>query len=421
MSLDRFSTHWRIHTVTLCALLLLLATPVSADRSALLVNANNGAVLYAENALRPSYPASLAKLMTIFLVFEAIEAGTFSSTSKLPISATAAAQPPVKLGLKAGQYINVEKAITALIVMSANDVAVVVAEAIAGSHGAFVDMMNAKAKLLGMSGSRFRNASGLPDPEQITTARDMAFLATALLNAFPTYYQRFAKLAFEFNGRHIDTHNNFLRSFNGAEGLKTGFTCKAGFNLVASASRGGKRLIGVVLGAASARTRDARMTQLMKSGFDNSDEQLFSLRDIPDPIVQGSQDLLNQTMIAEECINPQRQQRYSTVKNWTIEFGVEVKRQSAIDRTKEFITVHRALLKGGKPLLIPRWTQNVIYQLAVTDLTQVNATNTCLSIRNDNIYCVVRSPKAANYAMERARRVLEAIAKRDPSFDPRHY
>jgi hypothetical protein len=126
-------------------------------------------------------------------------------------------------------------------------------------------------------------------------------------------------------------------------------------------------------------------------------------------------------MIARQCINPQRRRQYAQVKNWSLEFGVEVKRQTAINRTRNFIKTHRRLLKGGRPLLIPRWTQTVIYQLAVTNLTKVNATNTCLGIRSDNVYCVVRSPKAANYAMERARRVLHAIAKRDPSFDPSQY
>lgn len=400
---------------------MLSTPPVSAERSALLVEPSSGAVLYAENALLPSHPASLTKLMTIFLLFEALDAGKFSTKSELQVSPAAAAQLPVKLGLRAGQNITVEDAISALILMSANDVAVVVAEAVGGSHAAFVDIMNAKASLLGMSGSTFRNASGLPNPEQVTTARDMAILATALLNSFPAQYQRFAKLAFKYNRRHINTHNNFLRSFNGAEGLKTGFTCNAGFNLVASASREGKRLIGVVLGADSAPVRDARMTRIMNLGFAGHNEPLFNISNIPDPVADGSSESVNQTMIARQCINPQRRRQYAQVKNWSLEFGVEVKRQTAINRTRNFIKTHRRLLKGGRPLLIPRWTQTVIYQLAVTNLTKVNATNTCLGIRSDNVYCVVRSPKAANYAMERARRVLHAIAKRDPSFDPSQY
>ena len=399
--------------VSLGVLFMLMTLPVPAQRAVLLIDTRNGAVLHAENALRPSYPASLTKLMTLYLLFEALQAGKVSSAGELPVSAVAAAQQPVKLGLRAGQSISVKDAINALIIMSANDVAVVVAEAIAGSHEQLVSMMNAKAKRLGMTASTFQNASGLPDPQQVTTARDMAILAKALLDSYPDDYRRFATLAFDFNGRHVGTHNNFLRSFKGAEGLKTGFTCKAGFNLVAAATRADKHLLGVILGEATAGARDARMARVMKLGFTRHEDPMFKLDQFPDSAEQGSQESINQNIIAKECINPQRRRKYISVKNWSVEIGVEVRRKAAIKRARNFIKDHRGLLKGGRPLLIPRWVQNVIYRVGVTGLTKANATNTCLSIRSDSVFCVVRSPKSANYAMDKALRVLAATAKRD--------
>jgi len=193
--------------------------------------------------------------MTLYLLSEALQSGNLAIDSKLPISAEAAAQPAVKLGLKVGGQISVADAINAIIVRSANDVAVVVGEAVGGSHPKFVDMMNAKVMQLGMTGTTFRNANGLPHSEQITTARDMVILAKALFDGFPDDYQRFSTVGFKFNGRQINTHNNFLLSFAGAQGLKTGFTCKAGFNLVATACRYSSKSKGG-RGCRSGRTRD---------------------------------------------------------------------------------------------------------------------------------------------------------------------
>jgi len=413
MRLNRSLPYRGALAVFLGVLFLMLSSPVRAQRAVLLVDINDGAVLHAENALRPSYPASLTKLMTLYLLFEAVQSGRYSHASALPISALAAAQLPVNLGLRAGRKISVEDAINAIIVMSANDVAVVVAEAVGDSHEQFVEMMNAKAKTLGMTNSTFRNASGLPDPQQVTTARDMAILARALFDFYPNDYKRFATLAFDFNGRHVDTHNNFLRSFEGAEGLKTGFTCKAGFNLVAAATLEEKHLIGVILGETTAGARDARMARVMKLGFSGSEESIFNLDNFPESSEQGGQDSVNQQIIAKECINPQGGRRYFAVKDWSVEFGVEVRRQAAVDRARSFIKEHRGLLKGGRPLLIPRMARRVIYRVGVTGLAKANAINTCLSIRSKTIYCVVRSPKAASYAMKKALRVLAAIAKRD--------
>ena len=404
--------------VYLGALLMLMHLPVSAERAALLVDIDNGQVLHAENALLPSYPASLTKLMTLYLLFEALKVGKVSIDSKLEISEFAAAQLPIKLGVPAGKHITVADAINAIVVRSANDVAVVVAEAIGGSNENFVRMMNAKAAKLGMTGTTFRNASGLPDPEQVTNARDMAILAVALYKHYPSDYGRFATTGFQFNGRRIEGHNNFLRSFDGAQGMKTGFTCKAGFNLVGSAIRDGKHLVGVVLGAAMAGPRDVRMTRLMRSGFEGELGPLFSISKFPDPVAQGSDEAVNQQIIANECvetkdgIEPKDGKKYMVVKGWSIEIGVEVQLSDALNRAQSFIKQNRAVLKAGQPLLIPRWAQTVIYQFGVTGLQRDDAINTCLSVRSESVYCVVRSERVENIAMDRAQRVLMAVEKR---------
>jgi D-alanyl-D-alanine carboxypeptidase len=195
--------------------------------------------------------------------------------------------------------------------------------------------------------------------------------------------------------------------------LKTGFTCKAGFNLVAVATREEKHLVGIILGESTAAARDARMMQVMKLGFAGHEEPLLNLDTLPESPDQGGEESVNQKMIAKECINPQGVRRYMTVKDWSVEFGVEVQRQAAINRARGFIKKHRGLLKGGRPLLIPRMARRVIYRVGVTGLAKANATNTCLGIRSDSVFCVVRSPKSANYAMDKAHRVLEAMAKRD--------
>jgi hypothetical protein len=292
-------------------------------------------------------------------------------------------------------------------------VAVVVAEALGGSHPQFVDLMNATAARLGMTRTTFHNAHGLPHPQQTTTARDMAILAKALFDDYPDDYARFATLTFSFRGRSINSHNNFLRGFPGAQGLKTGFTCKAGFNLVATASRETRHLVGVVLGDATAAARDARMVRLMRAGFAGHRKLLFNIDSFPATPAQGSGALINTQMIAEECINPQHGRSHTVVSEWGIQLGVEATREAALDRARGFIKRHRALLKGGRPLLTPRWVQNVIYEVGITDLKKADATNTCLTVRNDTVYCVARPPEAQQYAMDKALRVLAAVAKRE--------
>lgn len=251
------------------SLLMAAVTPASANSkyAAYVVHAHSGDVLFDRYSNQRRYPASLTKMMTLYLLFDEIEAGRLSMDSKLNVSVRAAGQPPSKLGVKKGRTIDVETAINALVVKSANDVAVVVAESISGSEWKFATKMTQKARSLGMRRTTFRNASGLPNRKQVTTARDMATLARRLMQDHPSYWHHFSTKSFAWNGRTYRTHNSLVRSFDGADGLKTGYTRRSGYNLATTAKRDGHHLIGIVLGGRSGRTRDAHMRKILVEGF----------------------------------------------------------------------------------------------------------------------------------------------------------
>jgi D-alanyl-D-alanine carboxypeptidase len=259
--------------VTLIVLMLAFAAgfgaPAHANSkyAAFVIQADSGDVLFARYSTARRYPASLTKMMTLYLLFEELDAGRLTLSSKLTVSKTASGQPPSKLGVKAGSTIDVETAIEALVVKSANDVAVVVAEKIGGSEWRFARKMTAKARALGMSRTTFRNASGLPNSKQVTTAKDMALLGQRLMQDFPQYFHYFSAKKFTWNKKTYSTHNSLVKTFTGADGIKTGYTRGSGFNLVTTAKRGDQRLIGVVLGGRSSRTRDRHMRDILTKGF----------------------------------------------------------------------------------------------------------------------------------------------------------
>jgi D-alanyl-D-alanine carboxypeptidase len=232
--------------------------------AAIVVDVNSGQVLHSSSADSVRHPASLTKIMTLYLLFEQIEAGKLKIDSELKVSARAAAQAPSKLGLRPGQTLEVEDAIKALVTKSANDAAVVVAEAIAGNEDDFAKLMTRKARALGMARTVYANASGLPDPDQVTTARDQATLGRAIQDRFPRLYRYFSTHTFHYHGRGMRNHNRLLGRVAGVDGIKTGYIRASGFNLVASMRRQDRHVVAVVMGGASGRARDARMHQLLE-------------------------------------------------------------------------------------------------------------------------------------------------------------
>lgn len=251
----------------LAALTLLLAAPASAlaetKHAAMVIDANTGKVLYQSHADAQRYPASLTKMMTLYLTFDFIERKRLKFSDRITISAQAAAQPPSKLGLKPGETITVRNAVLSLVTKSANDIATALAEHIGGSEANFARLMTQKARAMGMSKTTFKNASGLPDTSQTTTARDMLTLALRLQDDFPKHYKLFRTRSFTYGGKEYRNHNTLLRSFNGTDGIKTGYIRAAGFNLVSSVRRDNKHLVAAVFGGKTARRRNATMRAIL--------------------------------------------------------------------------------------------------------------------------------------------------------------
>jgi D-alanyl-D-alanine carboxypeptidase len=257
-----------IAAAVLAAAMTLAAQPAEAGRYAsIVIDAETGSVLHAANPDARSYPASLTKVMTLFLLFDELHSGRVRLDSKFTTSAHAAAQSPSKLGLEPGEKISVESLVLALVTKSANDAAVVAAEGLGGTEARFAQMMTRKAQALGMRNTVYRNASGLPDTGQVSTVRDQAVLARALIRSHPGYYKYFSTRQFVYDGQPINTHNRLMLRYQGADGIKTGYIHASGFNLISSAKRGDKRIIGVVFGGSTATSRDNHMGQLLDKGF----------------------------------------------------------------------------------------------------------------------------------------------------------
>jgi D-alanyl-D-alanine carboxypeptidase len=261
--------------------------------AAIVVDMNTGVILYSKEPDTPRYPASLTKMMTLYILFGCLKDGKISLSSNLTVTAHAESQAPTKLGLKQGTTIKVEDAIKALVTQSANDAAVTIAENLAGTETNFARYMTQTARSLGMTNTTFRNASGLPDEEQVTTARDMATLATHLIHDYPQYYSVFQTRYFTYNGRKYRNHNHLLFGYKGTDGIKTGYTRASGFNLAASVQRGNKHLVAVVLGGKTGAQRDAAMRALLDKHFAEASstkptpEQLVAALVPPDAVTQA--------------------------------------------------------------------------------------------------------------------------------------
>lgn len=290
--------------------LALLGIDRAVAGPALLFEPASGKVLYAEDQDHLWYPASLTKIMTAYVAFDALKAGRLTLDQKLIVSEKATLQAPSRVGLPVGAEMTVDLAIRALIVKSANDVAIMLAEAIAGTEEDFVTRMNDTARRLGMTHTKFANANGLPIPEQVTTARDLARLARAVLRDHPDYAALWAMPEVQVGKNKLRSHNGLLRTFEGADGLKTGFICDSGFNVVASATRDGRKLMAIVLGDVSSRERNIRAASLLDHGFQTWDwKQLFPTKTIDTlPVAADARPIqsVRQTIVSWNCGNGKR-------------------------------------------------------------------------------------------------------------------
>lgn len=398
---------------------LLASSPALARYASIVVDVDSGQVLHAVNADTRNYPASLTKMMTLYLVFEALEKGTLTLDQRLPVSKRAAGMPPSKLGLDAGDSISVEDAILALTTKSANDVAVVVAEALGGSEIAFAKDMTRRAEQLGMSRTTFRNASGLPNRSQQSTARDMVRLAQALMDDYPQYYHYFSATSFQYQGRSYRNHNRLLKSYQGTDGIKTGYTRASGFNLVSSVERDGRRVIAVVFGGKTARSRDAHMVKLLDRGF----TRLASMGVKKIPSVPGRNPFQHPEVMMVEVAAaepaPLRQRAVKPVdpasqiaavgdagelavdpetstNDWAVQVGAFSRFKAAHVSAKTALeTVPRVL--AGAAVSIERFdsaSTGVLYRSQLAGLYEQQARTACEKLIAASINCVVVQPVA---------------------------
>jgi D-alanyl-D-alanine carboxypeptidase len=375
----------------------------AADYAAIVVDAASGTVLDAHAATARWYPASLTKMMTVYLAFEAVEAGTLTLDEALPVSEHASAQPATELGLGKDETITVKDAVLAVILQSANDAAVVLAERLGGSEEEFAGLMTAKAKDLGMSRTAFRNATGLPDPEQVTTARDMAVLAAALLHNYPQYYHFFSTTSFTYGGHTFGTINGILSRYEGADGMKTGFTCGSGYNLVASAQRDGRRLIGVLLGSHSSFERSAEMGRLLDVGFATDLAQLETTQLLADlGLSDGDEDPEPPTQLSpDECaygISATSTEAGLTGTGlgggWALIFGASPSKAQAQKILGEARKKLKPALAGGRAVIAAKQWEGVRrYSALLTGLSKEQAGKACKHLWSVGAYCLALSPQ----------------------------
>lgn len=365
-----------------------LARAAESRYAAIVVDAESGTVLSATNPDRRSFPASLTKVMTLYLLFDALEQGRLGLQTMLPVSAHAAAQAPSKLGLRPGDRISVEDVILALVTKSANDAAVVAAEALGGSEAYFALTMSRKAHALGMTQTVYRNASGLPNPGQVSSPRDQAILARAMIRHHPKYYGYFSTREFDWRGQTISTHNRLMLNYPGADGMKTGYINASGFNLIASAVRDGRRLVGVVFGGNTASWRDHRMAQLLDNGFAHTSGG--------DETRTAAADESEDTTPPKPSIRPVRNDvgmGDSEPVNWTIQVGAyngykPARHAAAAAAQKLGALVARATIAVEKA----KSGHQVLYRARLTGFTEDQARAACHRLSKSRHECHVVTP-----------------------------
>jgi D-alanyl-D-alanine carboxypeptidase len=357
----------------------------SARYSSIVVDATSGDVLEEVNADQPRHPASLTKMMTLYLAFEALRDRRIVLDQVVPVSTHAAAREPSKLGLMPGTRLTVEQAILGLVTKSANDAASALGELLGGSEDRFSQMMTLRARALGMGHSTFMNASGLPDPEQWTTARDLAVLSRRLINDFPGYYRYFSTPSFAWHRQVIFNHDNMLRTYPGADGLKTGYTEASGHNLVTSAVRGGVRLVGVVLGAASNPERDIHMASLLDHGFEQMDVPIARK-----PMLMASRVALISSAHASE---PLHTPLHARAAGWSVQVGSFATESAARSAAA---SARREAEAGEVRIESVKLRGKTIWRAQVVGLTQPDAVDACSGHRKNT--CNIIRPEARQVA-----------------------
>ena len=387
--------------VILCAAMLLAGTKQSeAGYASIVLDGDTGEVLRSRNADTRNYPASLTKMMTLYMLFEELDGGRMQMNTKMSVSKRAAGQPASKLGLKRGTTITVRQAIMALATKSANDVATVIAEAIGGTEWEFAVAMTNRARSLGMKRTRFRNASGLPNRKQLSSARDMGVLAMAILRDFPHYYHYFSADKFTFKGKTHRTHNNLLNRYPGMDGMKTGYIRASGFNLVASAIRDGRRVIAVVFGGRTAKSRDSHMVKLLDIGFarmaqrdsqrGNKQFAVLNSRKVPLPVHKpGSEQLGAEVRLASGIPLPTRAR--PSIGQWAIQIGAYRSISAAEIALREVSRRLPVLLVNASAALTPVELKrgDILYRARFLGLDKGQATKACRSLKAVTMPCAV--------------------------------
>lgn len=387
---------WRA-ALALAVLVLAAALPARAQigserYASIVIEARSGAVISAANAEELRHPASLTKMMTIYLAFEAMRQGRVGPNDLITVSPAAAAEPPSKLGLVAGSRLTVQQAVMALITKSANDAATALGEHLGGSEARFAQMMTQRARQLGMPDTVFRNAHGLPDRAQVTTARDMATLGRRLFLDFPNEYKLFSAANFAYRGRTHYNHNRLLASYEGADGIKTGYINDSGFNLVASAERENIRLVAVVFGGASGRERDAHIADLMDRGFARMDVR-EARRGIPTPSLVSRAYAANQVPTNRPPASraqPLSRPAVAQARGWGVQVGAFPARA---DAQRAATQAARGMGQGAKARVdVANAGRGKVYRARVGNLTQAQAQNACATMARRGAPCLTLRP-----------------------------
>jgi D-alanyl-D-alanine carboxypeptidase len=373
--------------------LLLVCGAARAAGPSLLFDPQTGEVLSQDRAGEPWYPASLTKLMTAYIVFQKLHAGTLKLDQKVPVSELAHAQPPSKIGVPVGKTVSVDFALQALLVYSANDMAYVLAEAASGTSDAFIGEMNHQAEVLGMTGTHFANPNGLFDPRHVSTARDIAMLVAALLRDFPEYDHYFSQAYLAVGKRKLANRNSIIRQMKGADGMKTGFVCNSGFNLVASATHDGRKLVAIVFGARTGKARTDLAQMLLVDGFGRDSKE-------PRPKVETVANMPLGSIVPADMTETVCKQKpavtvtsASDLTGWGISLGNYDTAQKA-DMALRGRLLSRAGrdVKGNAGVVALPGSQGFVAM--VWDVDHVDSLSMCAMYHLENAYCDVMSPES---------------------------